>query len=143
MISVIKSPKSQTNFIYLVNHRYISFALSTYAFSSYFNIRVYAKRDDFSFPIINFPFLNGDVPLTSLYVAYIPRLVRFQRICNNVSDFHDDFLVVLWQGDSFHKLQKTFTNLYYPHASLVYKYYSICQIYDQQGYFPSMLFMVT
>jgi hypothetical protein len=78
----------------------------------------------------------------SLYVAYIPRLVRFQRICNNVSDFHDDFLVVLWQGDSFHKLQKTFTNLYYPHASLVYKYYSICQIYDQQGYFPSMLFMV-
>jgi hypothetical protein len=104
---------SQTHYYKYVenelNHRYISFALSTYAFSSYFNIHVYAKRDDFSFPIINFPFLNGDVALTSLYVAYIPRLVRFQRICNNVSDFHDDFLVVLWQGDRFHRLQKTFT----------------------------------
>ena len=26
-----------------------------------FNLRVYDTRDDFSFPIVNFPFMDGDV----------------------------------------------------------------------------------
>ena len=29
---------------------------------------VYNKRDDFSFPIVNFPFLEGDVPLSPSYI---------------------------------------------------------------------------
>jgi hypothetical protein len=124
----LKALNHKQNFIYLVSHRYISFALSTYAFSSYFNISVYTKRDDFYFPIINFPFLNGDVPLTSLYVAYIPRLVRFQRICNNVSDFHDDFLVVLWQETAFINYRKlsqiciTLMQVLYIHTILYARY---------------------
>ena len=27
--------------------------------------KIYDKRDDFDFDIVNFPFLNGDVPLSS------------------------------------------------------------------------------
>lgn len=53
------------------------------------NTRVYDKRDDFSFPIVNFPFLDGDVPLAPSYGVYISQLVRFARICNKVSDFND------------------------------------------------------
>ena len=38
---------------------------------------VYDKRDDFGFPIVNFPWLNGDVPKLRSYGIYISQLVRF------------------------------------------------------------------
>ena len=40
---------------------------------------VYDKRDDFSFPIVNYSFLaclDGDVPLSPSYGVYISQLVR-------------------------------------------------------------------
>ena len=49
--------------------------------------RIYDKRDDFDFPIVNFPFLDGDIPFTSSYGIYISQLVRFRRSCTKVSDF--------------------------------------------------------
>ena len=45
----------------------------------------------FSFTVINLPMLDGDFPLAPSYgVYYISQLVRFARICNNVSDFNSD-----------------------------------------------------
>ena len=49
---------------------------------------VYDKRDDFGFPIINFPWLSGDVPRLPSYGVYISQLVRFARCCTSVSDFN-------------------------------------------------------
>ena len=40
---------------------------------------VYDKRDDFRFPIVNFPWLSGDVPRLPSYGIYISQLVRFAR----------------------------------------------------------------
>ena len=48
---------------------------------------VYDKRDDFGFPIVNFPWFSGDVPRLPSYVVYISQLVRFARCCTNVSDY--------------------------------------------------------
>ena len=45
---------------------------------------VYDKRDDFGFPIVNFPWLSGDVPRLPSYGIYISQLVRFARCCTNV-----------------------------------------------------------
>ena len=36
---------------------------------------VYDKWDEFSFPIVNFPFLEGDIPLSPSYGVYISQLV--------------------------------------------------------------------
>ena len=47
------------------------------------NTKIYDKREDFSFPIIQYPFLDGDVPLSPSYGVYIFRLVRIARVCNN------------------------------------------------------------
>ena len=33
--------------------------------------KIYDKRDDFDFYIVNFPFLDGDVPRRTSYVVYI------------------------------------------------------------------------
>ena len=49
---------------------------------------VYDKRDDFGFPIVNFPWLSGDVPRLPSYGVYISQLVRFARCCTSVSDFN-------------------------------------------------------
>ena len=40
---------------------------------------VYDKRDDFGFPIVNFPWLSGDVPRLRSYGIYISQLVRCAR----------------------------------------------------------------
>ena len=49
---------------------------------------VYDKRDDFWFPIVNFPWLSGDIARFPSYGIYISRLVRFARCCPSVLYFH-------------------------------------------------------
>ena len=51
--------------------------------------KIYDKRDDFNFQIVNFSFLDGDVPRSSSYGAYISQLIRFARVCSNVDDFNN------------------------------------------------------
>ena len=36
--------------------------------------KIYNKRDDFDFDIVNFPFLDGDVPRSASYGVYILNL---------------------------------------------------------------------
>ena len=38
--------------------------------------KIYDKRDDFDFDIVNFPFLDGDVPRSISYGVYISQLIR-------------------------------------------------------------------
>ena len=44
------------------------------------------KQDDFNFEIVNFPFLDGNVPRSPFYGVYISQLIRFARVCSNVDD---------------------------------------------------------
>ena len=39
--------------------------------------KIYDKRDDFDFEIVNFPFLDGDVPRSTSCGVYISQLIRF------------------------------------------------------------------
>ena len=50
---------------------------------------MYDKRDDFNFEIVNFPFLDGDVPRSPSYGVYISQLIRFARVCSIVDDFNN------------------------------------------------------
>ena len=73
---------------------------------------VYDKRDDFGFPIVNFPRLSSDVPRLPSYGIYVSQLVRFARCCTSILDFHSKNLLItsklLTQGYRYHKLRKTF-----------------------------------
>ena len=88
--------------------------------------KVYDKRDDFTFPIINFPFLEGDVPLAPSYGVYISQLVRYARICSCVSDFNNKnrFITekLLKQGYRYHKLVKSFSKFFHKYRSLIEKF---------------------
>ena len=71
---------------------------------------VYDKLDDFGFPIVNFPWLSGDVPGLPSYSIYISQLVRFARCCTSVFYFHSKNLQItsklLTQGYIYHKPRK-------------------------------------
>ena len=41
--------------------------------------KIYHKRDDFNFEIVNFPFLDGDVPHSPSYGVYISQLIVLQE----------------------------------------------------------------
>ena len=50
--------------------------------------KIYDKRDDFDFDIVNFPFLDGDFPRSTSYGVYISQLIRFARVSSLVADFN-------------------------------------------------------
>ena len=56
--------------------------------------KIIDKRDDFSFEMVNFPFLDGDVPRSSFYGVYISQLIRFARVCSNVSSLQQQKLIL-------------------------------------------------
>ena len=77
--------------------------------------KIYDKRDDFDFDIVNFPFLDGDVPRSASYGVYISQLIRFTR--NKVLTAK-----LLRQGYRYHKLRKAFSKFYRRHFDIVSKY---------------------
>ena len=88
--------------------------------------KIYDKRDDFDFDIVNFPFLDGDVPRSTSNGVYISQLIRFARVSNHVADFNarNKSLTakLLQQGYRYHKLRKTFPKFYLRHNELVSKF---------------------
>ena len=48
--------------------------------------KIYDKRVDFDFDIVNFPFLDGDVPRSTSYGVYISHFIRFARVTSHVDD---------------------------------------------------------
>ena len=51
--------------------------------------KIYDKWVDFNFEIVNFPFLDGDVPRSPSYGVYISQLICFARVCSNVDDINN------------------------------------------------------
>ena len=46
------------------------------------NTKLYDKPDDFDFPIVNFPFLSGNIAEASAYGVCISQLIRYSRACD-------------------------------------------------------------
>ena len=46
--------------------------------------KIYDKRDDFDFDIVNFPFPDGDVPRRTSYGVYVSQLIRFARASSKI-----------------------------------------------------------
>ena len=71
------------------------------------------KRDDFKFEIVNFPFLDGDVPPSPSYGVYILQLICCGRVYYNADDFNNrnKFLTskLLKHGYRYDKLGKAFS----------------------------------
>ena len=89
--------------------------------------KIYDKRDDFfGFDIVNFPFLDGDVPLSTSYGVYISQPIRFARVSSHIDNFNTRNKVLtaklLRQGYRYHKIRKAFSKFYRRHFDIVSKY---------------------
>ena len=45
--------------------------------------KIYDQRDDFDFDIVDFPFLDGDVPRRSAYSVYLFEAIRSARVSSH------------------------------------------------------------
>ena len=93
-----KANTSDTEAPFLDLHLFIS--------NGFVSSKIYDKRDDFDFDIVNFPFLDGDVPRSTSY---------------------------LQQGYRYHKLRKTFFKFYRRHYELVSKFSVVLKTLLHQG----------
>ena len=104
-------------------------------YNGFVSSKIYDKRDDFDFDIVNFPFLDGDVPRRPsygdvprrpFYGLYISQLIRFARVCSHVDDFNTRnkclTAKLLKQGYRYHKLRKAFSKFYRRHYELISKF---------------------
>ena len=107
--------------------------------------KIYDKRDDFNFEIVNFPFLDGDVARCPSYGVYISQLIRFARVCSNIDDFNDRnfFLIakLLKQGYRYHKIRKGFSKFYHRHSELIVRYNIGLKLFCNKAY-QNLYFMV-
>jgi hypothetical protein len=54
--------------------------------SDQLSTKIYDKRDDFNFKIINFPNMCSNIPASPAYVVYISQFIRYARASSNFSD---------------------------------------------------------
>ena len=98
---------------------------------------IYDKRDDFDFEIVNFPFLDGDIPRSTSYRVFISHLIRFARASRYVADFNTRNKLLtqklLKQGYRFHKLRKTFSKFYRQYYELISKFQVGLKSFLRQG----------
>ena len=89
-------------------------------------LRLKFLRDDFDFDIVNFPFLDGDVPRFTSYGVYISQLIRCARVSTHVDELNTRNKVLiaklLRQEYRYHKLRKAFSKFYRRHFDKVFKY---------------------
>ena len=88
--------------------------------------KLYDKRDDFDFTIINFPHLSSNIPLSPAYGVYISQLIRYARACNTYTDFLKRHSLLccklINQGYCRERLVSTFKRFFGRYRELVDKY---------------------
>jgi hypothetical protein len=72
--------------------------LYTYEFWLSLSTKIYDKRDDFNFKIIDFPNMYSNIPASPAYGVYISQLIRYARASSNYSDFLKPWNVIfIWE----------------------------------------------
>ena len=88
--------------------------------------KLYDKRDDFNFPIVNFPFICSNFPAASTYGVYISQLIRYSRAYGSYQDFLDRGLLLtrklLNQRFLLVKLKSSLRKFYGRHYDLIDRY---------------------
>ena len=87
--------------------------------------KLYDKRDDFDFDIVNFPFLDGDAPgVPHMGCTYLNLLDSPELLQILVTNYRNKALTakLLRQGYRYFKLCEAFSKFYRRHSVLVEKY---------------------
>ena len=84
------------------------------------------KDFDIDIDIVDFLFLDGDIPHSTSYGVYISQFIRIARASSHVADFNTRNKLLtqnlLKQGYQYHKLGKTFFKFYCRYYDLISKF---------------------
>ena len=128
MVNRIYPPELLLNKAYTTDTEATFLDLHLFISNRFVSSKIYDKRDDFDFDIVNFPFLDDDIPRSTCtsYGVYISQRIRFARVSSHVADFNARNKSLsakrLQQGYRYHKLRKTFSKCYRRHYKLVSKF---------------------
>ena len=93
--------------------------------NSQFCTTVYDKRDDFNFKIVNFPYMDSNIPAGPAYGVYISQLVRIGRICDKYEEFTKRNLLIttrlMRQGFRYTRLVFSFKKFFVKYIHLLNK----------------------
>ena len=88
--------------------------------------QLYDKRDDFSFSIVNFPYLCSNIPSSPAYGVSVSQLIRYARACSAYDQFLNRGKLLtdklLLQGFQQSRLKAAFRKFYRRYNNLVYQY---------------------
>ena len=84
---------------------------------------LYEKRDDFKFPVVNFPFICSNIPVATAYGVHISQLLLYYRAGGSYQDVLDRSLLLtrklLNTGFLVVQLKSSLRKLYGHHHDLV------------------------
>ena len=87
----------------------------------YFNSKLFDKRHDFKFKVINFPCLTySNIPTMPSYGIYLSQLLRVCRICTNINDFYE----------AMDKITKEFLNKGFSKGLLAKQFKKFIEFYE-------------
>ena len=123
MVTQIFPPELQLNKANTSNTEASSLDLHLSISNGFVSSKLNDKRDDYGFDIVNFPFLDDDVPRRPSYGVYIFQLIRVAKVCSHVEEFNARNKCLpaklLKQGYRYHKLRKAFSKFYHLHYELI------------------------
>ena len=114
MVGSIYPPELQLNNAYASDAEAPFLDLHLSISNGFVSSKIYDKRNDFDFDIVNFPvfFGPGTPPRSTSYGVYISQLIRSASVSSHVTDFNTRnknlTSKLLYQGYRYHKLRKAF-----------------------------------
>ncbi len=103
---------------------YLDLTISIYR--GKFRVALYDKRNDYSFNVISYPFLDGNIPNNLSYGVFISQLVRFAKINTNINGFYTNIgnLIkkLVSQGFKVAALRKKFLKFYHTKLNIWSKF---------------------
>ena len=88
--------------------------------------KLYDKRDDFNFSIVNFPYLCSNIPSSPAYGVFVSQLIRYARACSTYDEFLKRGMLLTnklnKQDYQQSRLKSSFRKFYGRYNDLVSKY---------------------
>jgi hypothetical protein len=86
--------------------------------------QLYDQRDDFSFTIVNFPYICSNIPLSHAYGVYISQLILYARACSTYDQFLSRSILLtqklMLQRFLQYRLMSAFRKFYGRYNDLIY-----------------------
>ena len=87
--------------------------------------KVYDKRENFNFNLVNYPYMCSNIPANPTYGVYVSQLVRISSICDNYVSFVKRHQLLtkrlIKQGFWYSKLSVSFKKFSRRHSTLFNK----------------------